>query len=45
MGIAHDTGGFSIPVRHRETMEAAANLMRKGTRAMRSLRKSYFEKS
>ncbi len=45
MGIAHDTGVFQYSCTSPETMEAAANLMRKGIKADEIIEKSYFEKS
>ena len=45
MGIAHDTGVFQYSCTSPETMEAAANLMRKGIKGDEIIEKSYFEKS
>lgn len=45
MGMAHDTGVFQYSCTAPETMEAAADLMRKGIKADEIIEKSYFEKS
>ena len=45
MGIAHDTGIFQYSCTSPETMEIAANLMRKGIRASEIIEKTYYEKT
>ncbi len=45
MGIVHDTGVFQYSSTSPETMEAAANLMRKGIRASEIIDKTYYEKT
>lgn len=45
MGIAHDTGIFQYSCTSPETMEAAANLMRKGIDGNDIIDKTYYEKS
>ncbi len=45
LGIVHDTGVFQYSSTAPETMEAAANLMRKGIRATELIDKTYYEKT
>lgn len=45
MGIAHDTGVFQYSCTAPETMEAAAELMRKGINASDIIEKTYYEKT
>ena len=45
MGIAHDTGVFQYSCTSPETMEAAANLMRKGIDSNAIIDKTYYEKT
>lgn len=45
LGIVHDTGVFQYSSTAPETMEAAANLMRKGVRASELIDKTYYEKT
>ena len=45
LGIVHDTGVFQYSSTSPETMEAAANLMRKGIRATDLIDKTYYEKT
>ena len=45
MGIAHDTGVFQYSCTSPETMEAAAELMRKGIDGNEIIDKTYYEKS
>ena len=45
MGIAHDTGVFQYSCTSPETMEIAADLMRKGINGNRIIEKSYYEKT
>ena len=45
LGIVHDTGVFQYSSTSPETMEAAANLMRKGIRAAEIIDKTYYEKT
>lgn len=45
LGIVHDTGVFQYSSTSPETMEAAANLMRKGVRASELIDKTYYEKT
>ena len=45
MGIAHDTGVFQYSCTSPETMEAAADLMRKGIDGNEIIDKTYYEKS
>lgn len=45
MGIAHDTGVFQYSCTSPETMEAAAELLRKGIDASEIIEKTYFEKT
>ena len=45
MGIAHDTGVFQYSCTSPETMEAAAQLLRKGIDGSEIIEKTYFEKT
>ena len=45
MGIVHDTGVFQYSCTSPETMEAAAELMRKGINGSEIIDKTYYEKS
>ena len=45
LGIVHDTGVFQYSSTAPETMEAAANLMRKGIRANEIIDKTFYEKT
>ena len=45
MGIAHDTGVFQYSSTSPETMETAANLMRKGINGSEIIDKTYYEKT
>lgn len=45
MGIAHDTGVFQYSCTSPETMETAANLMRKGINGSEIIDKTYYEKT
>ena len=45
MGIAHDTGVFQYSCTSPETMEIAAELMRKGINGSEIIDKTYYEKS
>ena len=45
MGIAHDTGIFRYSCTSPETMEAAAQLMRKGVDTAKSTDRTYYEKT
>lgn len=45
MGIVHDTGVFQYSSTSPETMEIAANLMRKGIRANEIIDKTFYEKT
>ena len=45
LGIVHDTGVFQYSCTSPETMEAAANLMRKGIRANEIIDKTFYEKT
>ena len=45
LGIVHDTGVFQYSSTAPETMEAAANLMRKNIRASEIIDKTYYEKT
>ena len=45
MGIAHDTGVFQYSCTSPETMEIAAELMRKGIDSNRIIEKTYYEKT
>lgn len=45
MGIVHDTGVFQYSCTSPETMEAAADLMRKGINGSEIIDKTYYEKS
>ena len=45
LGIVHDTGVFQYTCTSPETMEAAANLMRKGIRANEIIDKTFYEKT
>lgn len=45
LGIVHDTGVFQYSCTAPETMEAAANLMRKNIRANEIIDKTYYEKT
>jgi len=45
LGIVHDTGVFQYSSTNPETMEAAANLMRKGIRANEIIDKTFYEKT
>lgn len=45
LGIVHDTGVFQYSCTAPETMEAAANLMRKGIRANEIIDKTFYEKT
>ena len=45
LGIAHDTGIFQYSCTSPETMEVAANLMRKNIRASEIIDKTYYEKT
>lgn len=45
LGIVHDTGVFQYSCTSPETMEAAANLMRKGIRSSEIIEKTFFEKT
>ena len=45
MGIVHDTGVFQYSCTSPETMEAAAELMRKGINGSQIIDKTYYEKS
>lgn len=45
MGIVHDTGVFQYSSTSPETMEIAANLMRKGIDASSIIEKTYYEKT
>lgn len=45
LGIVHDTGVFQYSCTSPETMEVAANLMRKGIRAPEIIDKTYYEKT
>ena len=45
LGIVHDTGVFQYSSTAPETMEAAANLMRKGIRANQIIEKTFYEKT
>lgn len=45
LGIVHDTGVFQYSSTSPETMEAAANLMRKNIRASEIIDKTYYEKT
>lgn len=45
MGIAHDTGVFQYSCTSPETMEIAAQLMRKGIDCSRIIEKTYYEKT
>ena len=45
MGIVHDTGVFQYSCTAPETMEAAADLMRKGIRASEIIEKTFYEKT
>lgn len=45
LGIVHDTGVFQYSSTAPETMEAAADLMRKGVRATEIIDKTYYEKT
>lgn len=45
MGIAHDTGVFQYSCTSPETMEAAAQLLRKGINGSEIIEKTYFEKT
>ncbi len=45
LGIVHDTGVFQYSSTAPETMEAAADLMRKGIRATEIIDKTYYEKT
>ena len=45
MGIAHDTGVFQYSCTSPETMEAAADLMRKGIDSHDIIDKTYYEKT
>lgn len=45
LGIVHDTGVFQYSCTAPETMEAAADLMRKGVRASELIDRTYYEKT
>ena len=45
LGIVHDTGVFQYSCTAPETMEAAANLMRKGINASEIIEKTFYEKT
>lgn len=45
MGIAHDTGVFRYSCTSPETMEAAAELLRKGVNGSKIIDKTYYEKT
>lgn len=45
LGIVHDTGVFQYSCTAPETMEAAADLMRKGIRASEIIEKTFYEKT
>lgn len=45
LGIVHDTGVFQYSCTSPETMEAAADLMRKGVRASEIIEKTFYEKT
>lgn len=45
MGIAHDTGVFQYSCTSPETMEAAAELLRKGVNGSKIIDKTYYEKT
>lgn len=45
MGIVHDTGVFQYSCTSPETMEAAAELMRKGINSSEIIEKTYYEKT
>lgn len=45
LGISHDTGIFQYSCTSPETMEVAADLMRKGIRASEIIDKTYYEKT
>ncbi len=45
LGIVHDTGVFQYSCTSPETMEIAADLMRKGIRANEIIEKTYYEKT
>ena len=45
MGIAHDTGVFQYSCTSPETMEAAADLMRRGINGNEIIEKTYYEKT
>ncbi len=45
LGIVHDTGVFQYSCTSPETMEAAANLMRKGINASEIIEKTFYEKT
>lgn len=45
LGIVHDTGVFQYSCTAPETMEAAANLMRKGIAASEIIEKTFYEKT
>lgn len=45
LGMVHDTGVFQYSSTSPETMEAAANLMRKGINATEIIDKTYYEKT
>lgn len=45
LGIVHDTGVFQYSCTSPETMEVAANLMRKGIRASEIIDKTFYEKT
>ncbi len=45
LGIVHDTGVFQYSCTSPETMEAAADLMRKGVRANEIIDKTFYEKT
>lgn len=45
MGIAHDTGVFQYPCTSPESMEIAAELMRKGINGSEIIEKTYYEKT